>query len=136
MGKPAVRTDARAKSNGSAIFTQDVKLPGMLTAVVLHPPRLGATLKSFDAARAKQIKGVEQVVAFSTPATNGVAVWARDYWSAKKGRDALTAEWDESAAFRLGSSEIMNDSTKLATTPGLSARKDGDVDAAFRGAAR
>src|SRR6266478_1951174 len=60
IGKPAARTDARAKSNGSAIFTQDVKLPGMLTAVVLHPPRFGATLKSFDAARAKQIKGVEQ----------------------------------------------------------------------------
>ena len=97
IGKPAARTDARAKSNGSAIFTQDVKLPGMLTAVVLHPPRFGSTLKSFDAARAKQIKGVEQVVAFSTPATNGVAVLAKDYWSAKKGRDALTAEWDESA---------------------------------------
>src|SRR5439155_2755937 len=74
--------------------------------------------------------------AFSTPATNGVAVLAKDYWSAKKGRDALTAEWDESAAFRLGSSEIMNDYKKLATTPGLSARKDGDADAAFRGAAR
>src|SRR4029453_11516793 len=74
IGKPAARTDARAKSNGSAIFTQDMKLPGMLTAVVLHPPRFGTKLKSFDAARAKQIKGVLQVVAFSTPAPNGVAV--------------------------------------------------------------
>ena len=55
IGKPAVRTDALAKSNGSAIFTQDVKLPGMLTAVVLHPPRFGATLKSFDAAKAKAV---------------------------------------------------------------------------------
>ena len=136
IGKPAMRTDARAKSNGSAIFTQDVKLPGMLTAVVLHPPRFGATLKSFDAARAKQIKGVEQVVAFSTPATNGVAVLAKDYWSAKKGRDALTADWDESAAFSLGSSDIMNEYKKLATTPGLSARKDGDVEAALKGAAK
>src|SRR5690242_12984183 len=44
------RTDARAKSTGAAIYTQDVKLPGMLTAVVLHPPRFGAKLKSFDAA--------------------------------------------------------------------------------------
>src|SRR5438445_5820078 len=53
IGKPAARTDARAKSNGSAMFTQDVKLPGMLTAVVLHPERFGAKLKSFDAAKAK-----------------------------------------------------------------------------------
>jgi isoquinoline 1-oxidoreductase beta subunit len=76
IGKPAIRTDARAKSNGTAIFTQDVKLPGMLTAVVLHPPRFGAKLKSFDATKAKQVNGVEQVVAFSSPATNGVAVLA------------------------------------------------------------
>jgi isoquinoline 1-oxidoreductase beta subunit len=136
IGKPAIRTDARAKSNGTAIFTQDVKLPGMLTAVVLHPPRFGAKLKSFDATKAKQVNGVEQVVAFSSPATNGVAVLAKDYWSAKKGRDALTAEWDESAAFRLGSAEIMNDYRSLAGKPGLSARKDGDVDAALAGAAK
>src|SRR5258705_7845654 len=136
IGKPAARTDAHAKSNGTAIFTQDVKLPGMLTAVVLHPPRFGAKLKSFDAAKAKQIKGVLQVVAFSTSATNGVAVLAKDYWSAKKGRDALTAEWDESEAFRLGSSDVMNQYKSLATTPGLSARKDGDADAALKGAAK
>ncbi len=136
IGKPAARTDARAKSNGSAIFTQDVKLPGMLTAVVLHPPRFGAKLKSFDPAAAKQIKGVEQVVAFSTPATNGVAVLAKDYWSAKKGRDALIADWDESAAFRLGSTEIMTEYKRLAATPGTSARKDGDPDAALAGAAK
>ncbi|HWM28818.1 MAG TPA: xanthine dehydrogenase family protein molybdopterin-binding subunit, partial [Woeseiaceae bacterium] len=136
IGKPATRTDARAKSNGSAIFTQDVKLPGMLTAVVLHPPRFGAKLKSFDATAAKRVKGVEQVVAFSTPATNGVAVLAKDYWSAKKGRDALIADWDESAAFRLGSSEIMTEYKRLATTPGSSARKEGDADAALKGAAK
>jgi len=136
IGKPATRTDALAKSNGTAIFTQDVKLPGMLTAVVLHPPRFGAKLKSFDAAAAKQVKGVVQVVAFSTPATNGVAVLARDYWSAKKGRDALTADWDESAAFRLGSAEIMTEYKRLAGTPGSSARKDGDADAALKGAAK
>ena len=95
IGKAALpRTDARAKSNGSALFTQDVKLPGMLTAVVLHPPRFGAKLKSFDAAKAKEIPGVVNVVAFSTPVRSGVAVLAKDYWTAKKGRDALVAEWD------------------------------------------
>jgi isoquinoline 1-oxidoreductase subunit beta len=130
------RTDARAKSNGAAIFTQDVKLAGMLTAVVLHPPRFGAKLKSFDASKAKQIKGVEGVVPFSTPVTSGVAVLAKDYWTAKKGRDALTAEWDESGAFRLGSAELMAEYKRLAVTPGAVARKDGDAEGALRGAAR
>ncbi|HEU4350271.1 MAG TPA: xanthine dehydrogenase family protein molybdopterin-binding subunit [Burkholderiales bacterium] len=136
IGKPARRTDARAKSNGSALFTQDVKLAGMLTAVVLHPPRFGAKLKSFDAAKAKAVKGVQEVVAFSTPESNGVAVLAKDYWTAKQGRDALTAEWDESNAFRLGSAEIISQYKTLAATPGLSARKDGDADAALKNAAR
>jgi len=136
IGRPAARTDAQAKSNGSAIFTQDVKLPGMLTAVVLHPPRFGAKLKSFDAAAAKQVKGVQQVVAFATPVTNGVAVLAKDYWSAKKGRDALTAEWDESAAFKLGSAEIMAEYKRLAEKPGLSARQEGDTESALKGATR
>jgi isoquinoline 1-oxidoreductase subunit beta len=134
IGQPAARTDARAKSNGSAMFTQDVKLPGMLTAVVLHPERFGAKLKSFDAAKAKAVKGVVDVVAFSTPVTNGVAVLAKDYWSAKKGRDALTAEWDETGAFRLGSAEIMAEYKKLAVTQGTVARKDGDVDRALKDA--
>jgi isoquinoline 1-oxidoreductase beta subunit len=136
IGKPARRLDARAKSNGSALFTQDVRLPGMLTAVVLHPPRFGAKLKSFDAAKAKAVPGVREVVGFSTPASDGVAVLAADYWTAKKGRDALTAEWDETNAFRLSSSEIMDQYKKLAATPGTSARKEGDADAALKNAAR
>jgi isoquinoline 1-oxidoreductase subunit beta len=136
IGRPARRTDARAKSTGTARFTQDVKLPGMLTAVVLHPPRFGAKLKSFDAAKAKAVKGVQNVVAFSTPVTDGVAVLAKDYWTAKKGRDALTADWDESAAFRLGSMEIMSEYKKLAATPGTPARKDGDADPALASAAK
>ena len=136
IGKPLPRTDARAKSNGSAQFTQDVQLPGMLTAVVLHPPRFGAKLKSYDASKAKAVKGVQQVVDFSTPVSNGVAVLAKDYWTAKKGRDALTAEWDESGAFRLGSAEIMSQYKELASKPGTSARKEGDADAALKGAAK
>ena len=130
------RTDARAKSTGTAIYTQDVKLPGMLTAVVLHPPRFGAKLKSFDAAKAKSIPGVVNVVQFSTPATNGVAVLAKDYWTAKKGRDALTAEWDETGALRLSSADIMADYKRLAVTPGTVAHKSGDIEAAMKGAAK
>jgi isoquinoline 1-oxidoreductase subunit beta len=137
IGKASpTRTDAHAKSNGSAIFTQDVKLPGMLTAVVLHPPRYGAKLARYDAAKAKEVPGVLDVVAFATPATNGVAVLAKDYWTAKRGRDALVAEWDETGAFRLGSAEIMAEYKRLAVTPGAPAHKQGDVEAALGRAAK
>lgn len=130
IGKRVPRTDSRAKSTGTATFTQDVKLPGMLTAVVAHPPRFGAKVKSFDAAKA--IKGVTDVVAIP----QGVAVLAGDFWTAKKGRDALTVEWDETGAFKLGTAEIMAEYKKLAATPGASVRKDGDVNGALAGAAK
>jgi isoquinoline 1-oxidoreductase beta subunit len=134
IGKPAARVDAVAKSTGKAMFTQDVKLPGMLTAAVLHPPRFGARLASFDASGAKAIKGVVDVVAFSTPVRSGVAVLARDFWTARKGRDAVHAEWDESQAFKSSSAELMSEYRKLAASPGTLARKDGDAEAAFAGA--
>lgn len=132
IGTHVPRKDSRAKINGTAQFTQDVKLPEMLTAVVLHPPRFGAKLKTFDAGPAKAIAGVEDVVQIP----GGIAVLGRDFWSAKKGRDALQAEWDETEAFMLGSEEILAQYRTLAAQPGMSARRDGDVEQALQSAAQ
>ncbi len=132
IGKQANRRDSAAKTNGQAQFTQDVFLPGMLVAVVAHPPRFGATVKSFDASRARAVKGVVDVVQI----LQGVAVLATDTWSAKKGRDALAVVWDDSKAFRRGSAEILERYRELAKTPGQVARSEGDADAAFAKAAK
>ncbi|MBW8365382.1 MAG: xanthine dehydrogenase family protein molybdopterin-binding subunit [Rhizobium sp.] len=132
IGKQAKRKDSADKTNGQARFTQDVQLPGMLVAVVAHPPRFGATVKSFDARRAKAVKGVVDVVQIP----QGVAVLATDTWSAKKGRDALSVNWDESKAFMLGSEEIFARYRELAKTPGLVAHQSGDADRAFGKAAK
>jgi isoquinoline 1-oxidoreductase beta subunit len=132
IGKDVPRVDSGVKSTGRAIFTQDVKLEGMLTAVVAHPPRFGAKVKSFDAAKATAMAGVVAVVAIPS----GVAVVAKDFWSAKTARDALAIEWDEASAFRLGSAEILSEYRRLAGTPGVPARKDGDPSGALAGAAR
>ena len=132
IGKQVPRKDSKAKIDGSAAYTQDIKLPGMLVAVVAHPPRFGAKVKSFDAGRAKAIRGVAEVVAIPS----GVAVLAPDFWTAKKGRDALSVEWDESSAFRLGTAEIMAQYRELANRPGAVARSDGNAEAALASAAR
>ncbi len=132
IGKHAPRVDSAAKSTGQAIFTQDVKLDGMLVAVVAHPPRFGATVRAFDAARAKAMPGVVDVIAIPS----GVAVLARDFWSAKTARDALVVDWDESSAFRLGSDDILAQYRRLAATPGRPARNDGDPAGALANAAR
>ncbi len=127
IGKHAPRKDSADKVNGRAQFTQDIHLPGMLTAVVAHAPRFGATVKSFDASKAKAVKGVVNVVQIPT----GVAVLAHDTWSAKKGRDALKIVWDESKAFKLGSEEVFQQFRALAQQPGLVAHNSGDTEAAF-----
>ena len=132
IGKQVRRKDSADKINGKAIYTQDIQLPGMLVAVVAHPPRFGATVKSFDAGRAKAVKGVVDVVQIP----QGVAVLATDTWSAKKGRDALSVSWDESAAFKLGSDEILARYKALAQTPGMVAKSAGDADQAFAQAAK
>lgn len=131
IGQRIPRKDNIDKTTGKAVYTQDIHLPGMLTAVVAHPPRFGAKLKSFNAAKAKAVKGVVAVLAIPT----GVAVLARDTWSAKKGRDALVVEWDESQAFKLGSAQILARYHELAGQPGVVARKAGDAEQALAGAA-
>lgn len=122
------RYDSLPKSTGKQEFTIDVKLPDMLTAVMIHPPLFGATVKSFDGSKAKASKGVVDVV--ETP--RGIAVVGSNMWTAMKGRDLVTVEWDESKAEKRGSAEIMAEYRKLGPQPGAAvARNDGNVDAAF-----
>ena len=126
IGKATPRVDARAKVSGKATFTQDVVLPGMLTAVVAHPPRFGARVKSFDAADARQIAGVKDVVQIPT----GVAVLAEGFWAARLGREALKVEWDESEALRKSSADLFGEYRALASRKGAVARSEGDASAA------
>ncbi len=132
VGKRANRKDSAAKTNGTARFTQDVQLPGMLVAVVAHPPLFGAKVQSFDASKARRVKGVVDVVQIP----QGVAVLAKDTWSAKKGRDALSVVWDERQAFKLGSDEILARYKEMAKAPGKVAKQTGNADAAFAKAAK
>ena len=74
IGTVLPRVDTKAKTTGAAQFALDVRLPGMLTAVLARAPLFGATVKSFDPAPAKAVKGVVDVVQIS----RGVAVVAVD----------------------------------------------------------
>ena len=130
IGQRIPRKDSLEKINGQAIFTQDVKLPGMLTAVVLHPPRLGATVSKIDPKGAMAVKGVREVIEIPS----GVAVVADDFWQAKLGRDALSVTWDESKAFAKSSEQILDDYRQLAQKPGLAARTEGSAATAMASA--
>ncbi len=127
IGADLPRIDVFDKTNGAAVYTQDFKLPGMLTAVVAHATRFGATIKSFDATMAKTSKGVVGVYLIPS----GVAVVADNFWSALKARDVLEIEWDETNAFKQSSDELMAEFREIAKTPGPVAREVGSIDSAL-----
>ena len=127
IGKATGRLDAKAKSSGHQSYGIDTRLPGMLTAVVAHPPVFAAKLKSVDDSAAKTIKGVKAVLRVPVDrGGEGVAVIADGYWPAKQGRDALKLEWDTSSVERVDSVKQLAQYRELAGKPGL--RKfDADV---------
>jgi isoquinoline 1-oxidoreductase beta subunit len=132
IGKAVSRQDSHDKTDGSALFTQDISLPDMLVALVAHPPRFGARVKSFDATRAKAVKGVVDVVEIP----QGVAVLAKETWSAKKGRDALSVTWDETNAFKQGTDDLLEHYQEMAKGPGMVARQQGEFDQALADAVK
>lgn len=108
------RKDSVAKSNGTAKFTLDVQEEGLLVAMVAHSPRFGGKVKSFDDAAARRVPGVVDV--FKIP--SGVAVVANDTWAARKGREALTVEWDEEKAETRSSEALLAEYRKIAAGQG------------------
>ena len=124
LGTRVRRLDTPPKVDGSAQFGIDVKVPGMLVAVIARSPVFGGKVKSVDAVKAKAVPGVRQVVQISS----GVAVVADGYWPAKKGRDALAVTWDDGPTASVSSATIAQLFGQRAEQPGAVARHDGDPD--------
>jgi isoquinoline 1-oxidoreductase beta subunit len=112
--KATPRVDSVSKCNGSAIYTIDVKLPGLLAAVIAFPPSFGAKVVSFDAAEALRVPGVTDVV----QVPEGVAVIGTGTWAVLKGRRALKIEWDESTSAALNSDAVLEQYRAQASQPG------------------
>ena len=135
--------DGAAIANGSAVYGLDVKLPGMVHAVIARPAVLGSTPSKVDSSAALKVGGVIKVLELpGTPPPSefqpigGVVVVARDTWSALKGREALVIDWSASphdsydtAAYRSTlEAAIRSDGGKVL-------REEGNVLAALEGAA-
>ncbi|MCU6432724.1 xanthine dehydrogenase family protein molybdopterin-binding subunit [Undibacterium sp. Jales W-56] len=119
IGKPTGRLDARAKSTGSQQYGIDTHLPGMLTAVVAHPPVFGGKIASVDDSAAKAIRGVKAVVRIPVDrGGEGIAVIADGYWPAKQGRDALKIQWDNAAVDKVDSAQLLANYKDLAKQTG------------------
>jgi len=134
VGKRTKRLDTPAKTNGTAEFGIDVKLPGMVYATIVQCPVIGGKVKSFESAQAKSMPGVQAVVQVS----DGVAVVADSWWRAKKAAEKLTIQWDEGAVASISDASMLEGNRAAAKSgkviPIIASK--GDVANAIKGAAK
>ncbi|MGC2045225.1 MAG: molybdopterin cofactor-binding domain-containing protein, partial [Pseudolabrys sp.] len=133
-GKPLKRLDTADKITGKMMYGIDVKLPGMLNAAIKDCPVFGGKVKSFDAAKVADMKGVKKVVQVGDTA---VAVVADTWWQAKTALDALPIVWDEGPNAKISSATIAEVlKTGLDAEQAFIGNQNGDAKAAIVSAAK
>jgi len=132
IGKSRTRLDTPSKTDGSAQFGIDVKLPGMLYGALAQPPVLGGKVKTVDDAKARGMPGVRDVV----QTASGVVVVADSWWQARQARDALAIEWDAGERASLNDGHIVRGLRQASAKAGIEAKKEGDAEAAIKSSRR
>ena len=139
IGKPSARADVPAKTDGSAVFGMDVRLPNMLFASVVQVPQMGGTLISFDAKEALAMPGVVKCVQLSSAAGSapGFAVVAKSTWHAKQAADKVKAQWAQRTEGAIDTKRIESElKEKLKSEKGFTFHEQGDAAKAESSAAR
>jgi isoquinoline 1-oxidoreductase beta subunit len=141
VGHDQRRVDTPLKTNGTAVFGIDARPPGLLYAVIARSPVFGGKVAKYEAAKAKAVPGVKEVISIAgipqSPFVEaGVAVVADSSWAAMEGRRALEITWEEGPHANESSEWLRKQFVELASKPGKVYRNDGDVDAALASAAK
>jgi isoquinoline 1-oxidoreductase beta subunit len=141
VGHDTRRFEAREKTTGAAKFGIDSRMPGMQFAVIARCPVFGGKLKSFDAAKAKAVPGVRDVIAIDPVGpgaftAGGVVVLADNSWAAMQGRKALQITWDEGPAASESTDSLRKQFLDNAAKPGKVVRNDGDAETALSAASK
>jgi isoquinoline 1-oxidoreductase beta subunit len=145
IGQPIRVTDAREIVTGAAAYGIDAVIPGALTAVIARCPYFGGAVAQLDDSQARRVAGVRQVFRIPGPQPGaaldrnlaaGVAVVADDFWSARKGREALRITWTPGPGAQDSSAALERRAAAALATRGKIARQDGDLEAARKAAAR
>lgn len=139
IGKPSKRADVPSKTNGTAIFGMDVRLPNMLFASVVQVPQMGGTMVNFDAKEALAMPGVVKCVELASKAGSapGFAVVAKSTWHAKQAADKVKAQWAQRAEGAIDTQRIEAQLIeKLKTEKGYAFHDQGNADKAESSAAR
>ena len=105
MGRRVERHDIPSKTDGTAVFALDVRLPDMVYATVQRAPAFGGGVAAVDDEATRAIDGVLDVIELPKADVGGIvgaftsaesiAVVANSYWTAKRGLDALDVTWEK-----------------------------------------
>lgn len=134
VGKSLRRTDGPAIASGKAEYGIDVRVPGMLFAVVERCPYIGGKLAKFDGAKALTVPGVRHVVPIQRGIAGGVAVIADHTWAAFRGREALKVEWDPGLNKDFDSDVFVGKLAEAFARDGYPIRREGNAGEAMRAA--
>jgi isoquinoline 1-oxidoreductase beta subunit len=139
IGKATQRSDIPAKTNGSAVFGMDVRLPNMLFASVIQVPQMGGSLSSMDTQEALAMPGVVKCIQLSSAAGSapGFAVIAKSTWHAQQAAQKVKAQWSQRKEGAIDTKRIESELIeKLKTESGFAFHEQGDAAKAEAGAAR
>jgi len=142
IGKAKPQYDTKKIVTGQPLFGIDVRLPGMLYATYEKAPVFGAKVASANLDAARGVKGVKKVFVVDGGTKldgllPGVAVVADSWWAARKGRNQLQTKWADHPTSAQSTAGFDKRAAELAAgQPMTSLRKDGDFDAAYKGAAK
>ena len=128
IGKPAKRIEGRDMVTGRSKYAGDIRLSGMLYARLLRPPSHGATRKSLDTSKAKEMPGVTVV-----EKDDLIAVLHADPERANEALRLIKAEWDKPAA--AFDTESVHDYLVKNAGQGEARVSRGDVTSAAEGSA-
>ncbi|MEM6800836.1 MAG: molybdopterin cofactor-binding domain-containing protein [Bacteroidota bacterium] len=149
IGTSRKNVDGKKIVTGQPLFGLDVQKDGMMIAMIEHPPAFGLKLKSFDATAAKAMPGIKDVFEINAmPSDEGrqwsdtnafpnlVAIVGNSTWEVMKAKKALKVEWEEDSKLESTLNHEETLSKMVSREKGNVSRKDGDVNAAFKSAAK
>jgi isoquinoline 1-oxidoreductase beta subunit len=139
IGQATPRADVPAKTNGTAGFGMDVRLPNMLFASIVQIPQMGGSLSSIDVQDAMAMPGVVKCIQLASAAGSapGFAVIAKSTWHAHQAAQKVKAQWVQRKEGAIDTKRIESElQDKLKTESGFTFHEQGDVTKAEVGAAR
>ena len=132
IGKSIRNVENKNIITGKPLFGIDVYREGMVYAAIERPPAFGLKLKSANVDALKALPGITDVVIFK----NNVAIVGKSTWDVFRAKGEVQADYEAEKTLESSSDHDRLFTEMLDRKEVRTGRKDGDVETAFRNAAK